>query len=107
MSIALKIAALALGAAFAGLAGSANALPASGAAAPLPEGAAKIEKVERTCRPDGYCYNKYTGAPMGYAQPQPRYYAPPQPRYYAPQPRVYVEPEYPRPRRYYERRDYY
>lgn len=85
------------------------ALPAGGPVnAPLPEGAPVIEKVERICRQDGYCFNKYTGAPMGYVQlprrVQPRYYE--EPRYYQPQPRVYVEPRY-EERRYVRPRPYY
>ncbi len=91
-----------------GLAGAALAMPAGDVGLPLPEGAAKIEKVERVCRPDGYCFNKNTGAPMGRVivrRPPPPVYVDPEPRY-QPRPR-YVEPEYRRPRRYIERRDYY
>ena len=84
------------------LATAASAMPVGDIGSPLPEGSAKIEKVERVCRPDGSCFNKYTGAPMrGYAIPQSY----PRP-YYQQRPR-YVEPEYRQPRRYYERRDYY
>jgi hypothetical protein len=100
MSIAKNLSALVLVVAGASLASSAFALPV-GSSGPLPEAGAKIEKVERVCRDDGYCYNKYTGAPMRPAPPRyrarPQYYADP---YYAPAPR-YVQP------RPYYRRDYY
>lgn len=96
------------------MASAALALPVGGPIGALPQGAPRVQTVERVCRYDGYCYNKYTGQPLPPAYRQrvrPQIYPQPYyqngPRFYQNEPRVYVDPGYVAPRRYYERRDYY
>ena len=95
-----------------GFSGAALALPS--AAAPMSEGVANIEKIARVCRPDGCCFDKYSGASLGCVRPRRQQYYNPRPRQYyqdGPQnyqngPQIYIDPGFAAPRPYY-RRDYY